>query len=78
MYPEEEVLTLELYLGNELYKGKTEEEIVKEIKEKVSAVNRTLPSSKAIRKIRIRKEEFEKTTSKKIKRAQSKQGELIK
>ena len=78
VYPEEEVLTLELYLGNELYKGKTEEEIVKEIKEKVSAVNRTLPSSKAIRKIRIRKEEFEKTTSKKIKRAQSKQGELIK
>lgn len=77
VYPEEEVLTLELYLGNELYRDKTEEEIVKEVKEKVAAVNKILPSSKAIRRIRIRKEEFEKTTSKKIKRAQSVRGDLI-
>lgn len=77
VYPEEEVLTLELYPGNELYRDKTEEEMIKEVKEKVAAINKTLPSSKAIRRIRIRKEEFEKTTSRKIKRAQSKQGDLI-
>lgn len=77
VYPEEEVLTLELYPGNELYKNMTEEDMVKAVKEKVASVNKTLPSSKAIRRIRIRKDEFEKTTSRKIKRAQTKKGDLV-
>lgn len=77
VYSEDELLTLELFLGNELYKGKSEEKIAAEIKDKVKAINKTLPSSKNIHRIRVRKEEFEKTTSRKIKRSQSIQGETI-
>ncbi len=77
VYPEDEILTLELFLGSELYKGKTEEETIAEVKAKVAEINKTLPSSKNIRRIRIRNEEFEKTTSRKIKRNQSRQGDII-
>lgn len=64
-------------MGNDLYGDMSGEDIVKAVKERVAAVNKTLPSSKAIRRIRIRKDEFEKTTSKKIKRAQSVRGDLV-
>ncbi len=64
-------------MGSELYKGKTEEETIAEVKAKVAEINKTLPSSKNIRRIRIRNEEFEKTTSRKIKRNQSRQGDII-
>lgn len=77
VYSEDELLTIELFLGSELYKGKSDEKIAAEIKEKVKAVNKTLPSAKNIHRIRVRNEEFEKTTSRKIKRNQSKQGESI-
>lgn len=77
VYSEDEMLTLELFLGAELYKGKSEEKIAQEIKDKVKAINKTLPSSKNIHRIRVRQVEFEKTTSRKIKRAQSIQGETI-
>lgn len=77
VYSEDEALTLELFLGKELYKGKTDEEAAAEVKKKVKELNKALPSSKAIRRIRIRKEEFEKTTSRKIKRAQSVRGDII-
>lgn len=77
VYSEDELLTLELFLGSELYKGKSEEKIAAEIKDKVKAINKTLPSSKNIHRIRVRKEEFEKTTSRKIKRSQTIQGETI-
>lgn len=77
VYSEDEMLTLELFLGTELYKGKSEEKIYAEIKDKVKAVNKTLPSSKNIHRIRVRNVEFEKTTSRKIKRAQTIQGEAI-
>lgn len=77
VYSEDEMLTLELFLGTELYKGKSDEKIAAEIKDKVKAINKTLPSSKNIHRIRVRQEEFEKTTSRKIKRAQSIQGETI-
>ncbi|MCM1167806.1 MAG: AMP-binding protein [Ruminococcus sp.] len=77
VYSEDELLTLELFPGKELYAGKTAEEAANEIREKVKELNRALPSSKAIRRIRIRNEEFEKTTSRKIKRAQTVKGEII-
>lgn len=77
VYSEDEVLTLEVFPGTELYKGKSDEKIVAEIKDKVKEVNKTLPSSKNIRRIRIRKAEFEKTTSRKIKRNQSIQGDAV-
>lgn len=77
VYSEEETLTLELFLGKELYKGRSEEKITAEIKDKVKKVNKELPSSKQIKRIRIRNEEFEKTTSRKIKRKQTAQGDII-
>ena len=77
VYSEDELLTLELFPGRELYAGKTDEEVSNEIREKVKALNKELPSSKAIRRIRVRKEEFEKTTSRKIKRAQAVKGDII-
>lgn len=77
VYSEDELLTLELFPGNELYKDKTPEETRAEILEKVKQLNKSLPSSKNIHRVRVRASEFEKTTSKKIKREQSEKGEII-
>lgn len=77
VYTEDDLLTLELYPGTELYKNKSDEEIAAIIKKKVNELNKALPSFKAIHRIRIRKEEFEKTTSKKIKRTQSVHGDIV-
>lgn len=44
------------------------DEIREAVKEQVFAINRELPSFKQVREIEIRTEEFEKTTSRKIKR----------
>ena len=46
----------------------TDEEIHAAVKEAVRAVNKTLPGYKRIRKVTIRKEEFNKTSTHKIKR----------
>jgi len=51
--------------------GKTEfskDEIRKELEKLVSEVNKKLPNYKRIKKLHIRENEFEKTTTKKIKR----------
>lgn len=77
VYSEDELLTLELFPGKELYTGKTNEEAVAEIKEKVKQLNKELPSSKQIKRIRIRDVEFDKTTSRKIKRTQLVKGEIV-
>ncbi|MDE7233890.1 MAG: AMP-binding protein [Ruminiclostridium sp.] len=77
VYSEDELLTLELFLGNELYKGKTAEETIAEVKKKVKQLNKALPSSKAIHRIRIRDTEFEKTASGKIERAQQIKGDIV-
>ena len=77
VYSEGEILTLELFPGKELYGGKSDEETAAEIREKVRELNKQLPSSKAIRRIRIRDTEFEKTTSRKIKRNQQVKGEIV-
>lgn len=77
VYSEDEVLTLELFPGKELYAGKTSEEAAAEIKEKVKQLNRELPPSKQIKRIRVRDAEFDKTTSRKIKRAQTVKGAVV-
>lgn len=68
VYSEGDILTLELFLGTE----HTGEDALAAVRE----LNRTLPSSKQLRRVRIRGTEFEKTTSRKIKRTQSVQGEI--
>jgi len=52
----------------ELIAGKTKEEIYAEIKSAVSETNHKLPAFKQIRKIEVRYDKFERTTSKKIQR----------
>ncbi len=51
-----------------LLEGKDDDEIYDMIKAEISEVNKHLPSYKQIHQIEIRKEEFERTTSKKIQR----------
>jgi long-chain acyl-CoA synthetase len=48
--------------------GKSDDEIYAKIKDEIADINKKLPSFKQIRKIEIRNEPFERTTSKKIKR----------
>jgi long-chain acyl-CoA synthetase len=52
----------------ECFEGKTFEEVEKYITEKAEKINKQLPPYKQMTKIEVRREEFEKTASKKIKR----------
>ena len=46
----------------------TEEEILASLEESIHQMNKKLPSHKQVKKVELRTQEFEKTTSKKIKR----------
>ncbi|MGN1089449.1 MAG: AMP-binding protein [Huintestinicola sp.] len=65
VYAENGQITAEIYPDKE-FVG----DIPALFKEKTAQINKTVSSAKAIRKLRIRDTEFEKTTSKKIKRDQ--------
>lgn len=52
-------------------------DVVKAFTEHVAAINKQLPPSKAIHRLRVREVEFDKTPSKKIKRQQTTQGAII-
>lgn len=62
------VITALIYPDFSRFEGKSDEEIIAILKERINTINRNLPSFKQIRDIELRKEEFEKTTSRKIKR----------
>lgn len=64
----ETAITAVIYPNAELSKGKTEEEIHAAVKEAVELTNKHLPTFKHIQNIDVRDTEFEKTTTKKIKR----------
>lgn len=76
VYTEDGVITVEVFPNPELYAEMTKEEIGTALQDIILKINRTLPSSKNIHRLRIRDVEFEKTTSKKIKRQQTKKGML--
>jgi len=61
-------ITALIYPDYDKLADKTGEEIEKIIREAVNDVNRTLPSFKHMTAVEVMKEEFEKTSSKKIKR----------
>lgn len=61
-------LAAEIYPDQSFAEGKDEDEIYKAVKAAVEAVNDKIPSYKKVTKVIIRKTEFEKTTSRKIKR----------
>ena len=61
-------ITALIYPDLEKFEGNTDEEIEQIIRNEVNEINRTLPSFKHMSNVEVRKEEFEKTSSKKIKR----------
>lgn len=77
VYAEDGVITAEILPNPEYFKDKDKAYIANAFNELIKEINTTVTSSKTIRKIRLRDKEFEKTTSKKIKRQQSEQGEII-
>lgn len=64
----EVVLTAVVYPNFDLLPDKEVADVAAEVKAKIAEVNKMLPSFKQIRNVEIKKTEFEKTSSKKIKR----------
>ena len=64
----EQVITAVIYPDYAQLVGKTDEEIEELLRQHLNEINRTLPQYKQMRGLEVRKEEFEKTTSRKIKR----------
>jgi long-chain acyl-CoA synthetase len=77
VYAEDSVITAEIFPSPEAQRALSREELVNSIKTLITDINNSVTPSKAIRRIRLREIEFEKTTSRKVKRAQSVQGEII-
>ncbi|MBR4054714.1 MAG: AMP-binding protein [Clostridia bacterium] len=65
---EDDVITAVIYPDYEKFEGKTDEEIIATVKAEVASVNKKLPTFKQVRNIELRKNEFEKTTTRKIMR----------
>ena len=66
--PEGAVITAVIYPDYEQLKDLDEGQIEEKVREALNEINRTLPQYKQMRGLEIRKTEFEKTTSRKIKR----------
>lgn len=78
VYSEDSVITAEIFPAQEAMKNMSESELEAALREAADAVNKTVIPAKAIRRLRIRDVEFEKTTSKKIKRSQPVKGRQLK
>ncbi len=76
VYAENGMITAEIFPNAE-FCTQTNADVNTLFKEQVEKINKTVSPAKAIRRLRIRDAEFDKTTSKKIKRAQSQQGEIL-
>lgn len=76
VYSDDSVICAEIFPNAELYPDNSVVE--KMFRETVDSINKTVPPAKAVRRLRIRDTEFEKTTSKKIIRNQSSHGWIIK
>ena len=77
VYSDESVITAEIFPAPEAAKSLDPEELEKQILEITDSVNKTVSTAKAIRRVLLRDTEFEKTTSKKIKRNQPRLGKRI-
>ncbi len=64
----ETVITALVFPNYDLLAGKNDDEVLETIKSSVDAINKKLPTYKQVHSVEIRKTEFEKTTSRKIKR----------
>lgn len=75
VYSDENIICAEIFPNKELYPD--DNIVAKMFRETVDAINKTVPTSKAIRRIRIRENGFDRTSSKKILRNQSEKGRII-
>ncbi len=62
------VITAVIYPNFDIYAGRNTEDILDDLKKDINNLNKTLPVYKQIRDVELRGTEFEKTTTKKIKR----------
>lgn len=74
IYAEDGVITAEVFPNLDICPDI--DEAATQLHAIIDEVNRTLPSAKMIHKLRVRDVEFDKTTSKKIRRNQTTQGEI--
>lgn len=77
VYAEEGFITAEILPNPEYFKDADKQAVADALNELIKNINTTVTSSKTIRRIRLRDKEFDKTTSKKIRRNQTEQGEII-
>lgn len=77
VYSEDGIITAEIFPNSEYCKDISDDELKKMFCDTVDKINKTVISSKTIHRLRIRDVEFDKTTSKKIRRNQSVQGVQI-
>lgn len=68
VYEEEGQITAEIYPNEDYVAKKRIQDIQKELSDRMDEMNRSLPMFKQVRRIKLRNTEFEKTTSRKIKR----------
>ena len=68
VYEEEGQITAEIYPNEDYVAKKRIQDIQKELSDHMDEMNRSLPMFKQVRRIKLRNTEFEKTTSRKIKR----------
>ncbi len=74
VYAEDGVITAEILPNTDICPDI--EEAVKQLHNIIDDINKTLPSAKNIHRLRVRDTEFDKTTSKKIRRNQTTKGEI--
>lgn len=77
IYAENGLITAEIFPNTEFLEAYGFEKVKQLFQEQVQEINKTVPSAKNIHCLRIRDSEFDKTTSKKIKRNQSHQGMIL-
>ncbi|MGN1403814.1 MAG: AMP-binding protein [Ruminococcus sp.] len=77
VYAENGMITAEIFPNTEFCEAYGIDEMKRLFQEQVLEINKTVSSAKQIHCLRIRKVEFDKTTSKKIKREQSQQGAIF-
>lgn len=78
VYSDEGVICAEVFPNKDIYEDCFDKELELKLSETVDSINKKVPLAKSINRLRIRDIEFDKTTSKKIKREQSVQGKIVK
>jgi len=75
VYAEDGVITAEIFPNKDICADITE--AAAKLHEIIDEINKTIPSAKTIRKLRVREAEFDKTPSRKLKRQQTTKGEVM-